>query len=155
MLGSKKAVEAVIDAHKTFALPSLVVDPVFIATSGDLLVSKATLRTIQNTLLPLAQVVTPNILEASVLSNHSIKSIDDMKIAAERIKQYGSQWVVIKGGDLPSNSSTNNDMVTDIIFDGTNYFEITLTKIQNKSFHGSGCSFSAAIVSYLALGYSP
>ena len=151
MLGTKKIVNKVIEAIQTFNIPNLVVDPVLVATSGDLLISKKALNSIKEKLLPLSLIVTPNIHEASMLSGIKIKSIDDMKLAAEKIQKYNQRWVVIKGGDLPNNDS----VITDIAYDGSNFVQFVLPKIIGNQFHGSGCSFSAAIVSYLALNYTP
>lgn len=129
-------------------LPGPVVDPVMRATSGDSLIEETALDTLKNKLFPLARVVTPNIPEAERLVGFAIASRDDMKRAAETIKSFGVSAVLVKGGHLPFGGDA-----VDVLLDETG----SLTEFRRPYFdvgnvHGSGCTLSAAIASYLGRG---
>jgi hydroxymethylpyrimidine kinase/phosphomethylpyrimidine kinase len=110
----------------------LVIDPVIVAKNG-------------TELIPLATVVTPNIAEASRLCGTRIKTIDDMKEAARSIIKTGPKAVIVKGGHLKGDP-------IDIFYDGKE-FEQREKKRINREVHGTGCSFSSLVVSFLVLGY--
>jgi hydroxymethylpyrimidine/phosphomethylpyrimidine kinase len=98
-------------------------------------------------LLPRVLVVTPNIPEAQLLSGVKINNKDDIKTAAEAIMKFGAKYVLIKGGHLEGEP-------TDILFDGSTVHEFTGRRIEGKNVHGTGCIFSSALVSRIALGDS-
>jgi hydroxymethylpyrimidine/phosphomethylpyrimidine kinase len=130
-------------------LPSgipLVVDPVMVATSGSRLLEERAEQELITTLLPRATVVTPNVPEAMVLSGLSrITTRDEMKEAADRIRDLGPEFVIIKGGHLGGDEA--GDL---LVGQGT---ELFLTGHRYPyPVHGSGCCFSAAIAAYFALG---
>jgi hydroxymethylpyrimidine/phosphomethylpyrimidine kinase len=125
----------------------VIVDPVMVATSGDRLVAKDTIATFKKVLFPLAQMVTPNLDEAALLANMEIKTIDDMKEAAIRIIQYGSYSVLIKGGHL------KDPNLFDLYLDQDGVEHVYRSKkINTINTHGTGCSLSSAIASFMALG---
>ena len=149
--GMLPTVEIITEVARIFSesnLPGPVVDPVMSATSGDSLIEETALDTLKNKFFPLARVVTPNIPEAERLVGFAIASLDDMKRAAETIKSLGVSAVLVKGGHLPFGGDA-----VDVLLDETG----SLTEFRRPYFdvgnvHGSGCTLSAAIASYLGRG---
>ncbi len=126
-----------------------VVDPVMIATSGDMLSEESFVDTIKKELIPKAYIVTPNIHEAYMLTGEKIETIDEMKKACKKIYEMGPKYVLIKGGHL------DNTHAHDVLFDGERFTVLSLPKIPDKKAHGSGCTLSALITGLLALGETP
>jgi hydroxymethylpyrimidine/phosphomethylpyrimidine kinase len=147
MLATAAIVEAVAATIKELDLPNLVVDPVMIAKGGDRLLREDAVAAIKAELLTLAEVVTPNVPEAEVLSGLSIRTLDDMRAAARRIRALGPRVVVVKGGHLPI-----GDLVVDVVCTPEGQFDLTGPRIDTPHTHGTGCTFSAAIAAFLALG---
>jgi hydroxymethylpyrimidine/phosphomethylpyrimidine kinase len=146
MLATAALVEAVAATIEELALPSLVVDPVMIAKSGDRLLQDDAMEAIKRSLLPLAMVVTPNIPEAEVLSGIAIRTPADARRAAEAIRKLGARAVVIKGGH---GEGAN---VVDLLFDGREFTELVTPRIVTRNTHGTGCTFASAIAASLARG---
>lgn len=127
-------------------LPAPVVDPVVVATSGDVLIDDEAFEILKTKLFPLARVVTPNIPEAEKLSGISIKSEPDMRQAAEAIQSIGARAVLVKGG----HRSVGGQAI-DILLDENGIFtEFQTEYIEIGDVHGSGCTLSAAIAANLA-----
>jgi len=125
----------------------VVFDPVMVASSGDHLLAEDTIATFKKVLFPLAKMVTPNLDEAAILADMEIKCIDDMKAAAVRIMQYGPYSVLIKGGHLKGTD------LFDVYLDQNGVEHVySSKKINTINTHGTGCSLSSAIVSFIALG---
>ena len=150
MLANEKIVKTVAEAIEKFYIPNVVVDPVMIAKSGDALLSESARQTIKQRLIPLATVVTPNVFEAEAMLDMNIKTIDDMKNAAEQLKKTDCKWIVIKGGHLQ-----NKNEAIDVVFDGQDFHLLTSPRFDTKNTHGTGCTFSSAIAAGLAKGYAP
>jgi hydroxymethylpyrimidine/phosphomethylpyrimidine kinase len=149
MLSNPEIVMAVAASIRDLKLPNVVVDPVMVAKSGDPLLSEEARETLQEHLLPLAKVITPNRFEAEALTGRSIGSIDEMKAAATELRTCGCDWVVLKGGHLP-----RMDEAVDIAFDGERAHELRAPFLDTKHTHGTGCTFSSAIAAGLAKGYA-
>jgi hydroxymethylpyrimidine/phosphomethylpyrimidine kinase len=149
MLGGTETVRAVSEAIGCHQLTRLVVDPVMVAKSGDLLLHEDAVESVRTLLLPLALVVTPNLPEAEVLTGHSIQDIPDMRDAARTIAETGARWVVIKGGHLAGADAI------DLVYDGQTFTELTAARVATKNTHGTGCTFSAAVTAGLARGREP
>jgi hydroxymethylpyrimidine kinase/phosphomethylpyrimidine kinase len=126
-----------------------VVDPVMVATSGDTLAHHTFVASLKQHLLPRSLMVTVNIPEACALADMEIKTQNDVQQACKKIFALGPEYVLLKGGHLP------DDLITDTIYDGKQFHTFTLPKIPNKKAHGSGCTLSALITGFLALGESP
>jgi hydroxymethylpyrimidine/phosphomethylpyrimidine kinase len=126
-----------------------VVDPVMVATSGDALAHYTLIASLKKELLPQALMVTANIPEACALTNMEIITQKDVENACKKIYQLGPKYVLLKGGHLP------DEMITDILYDGKQFYSSTLPRIPQKKAHGSGCTLSALITGLLALGESP
>jgi hydroxymethylpyrimidine/phosphomethylpyrimidine kinase len=147
MLATAAIVEAVAATIRELDLPNLVVDPVMIAKGGDRLLQEDAVAAIRTELLKLAEVVTPNVPEAEVLTGAPIRTLDDMRAAARRIRALGPRVVVVKGGHLPS-----GDLVIDAVCTPAGEFELRGPRIHTTHTHGTGCTFAAAIAAFLALG---
>jgi len=130
-------------------LNGLIVDPVMIATSGAKLIDDAAISAIKTRLLPRARLVTPNLQEAEVLIGASIKSENDLRTAARRIHEMFGCAALVKGGHLKGVREA-----IDFFYDGRNELMLSAPFIRGVSLHGTGCTYSAAITAYLALGRS-
>lgn len=128
--------------------PSIVViDPVMVATSGHRLLLPEAEQTLKDELLPLADVLTPNIPEAEVLTGKTIQTCQDMEQAAKEIAAMGPHAVLVKGGHRVSDA-------TDVLYDGQHFQHFSGKRVQSTSTHGTGCTLSSAIASNLANGKS-
>jgi len=139
--GAVKTVSRMIAAYR---LSPVVVDPVLRASTGRLLLEPDAIRLLRDRLLPLATVVTPNLHEAELLTGKRVRTLREMERAALEIFRMGPR-VVIKGGHLKRESS-------DLLFDGKDLTVFPGKKIVSTSTHGTGCVFSSALATFLALG---
>lgn len=145
MLYSKSNVEALAYIISKYSLKNIVVDPVIVSSSGKRLIEKNMLTALRNKIFPLCTVITPNIHEASVLTGIDIKNRADMEKAAVCLKGYGPENVIITGGHL-------EDVAIDVLYDGEFHY-MRSRKVMGE-YHGTGCTFSAALTAMLAKGYS-
>jgi hydroxymethylpyrimidine/phosphomethylpyrimidine kinase len=146
MLATAAIVEAVGAAIDALELPQVVVDPVMIAKGGGALLDDDAVAAMRAELLPRAHVITPNVPEAEVLAGMAIRSLDDMREAADRILGMGPRVVLLKGGHLEGPDSI------DVVCSAAERFEIGRPRIQTRHTHGTGCTLASAIASNLALG---
>ena len=145
---SSAAIAEVIAAKLTaYKAQHIVCDPVMVATSGSALIKGGTVDTLVTKLLPLAEVVTPNIPEAEVLCGFAIETAADMERAAAVIAEKISGSVLIKGGHCTDNAD-------DLLYSDGKAYWYRAERIDNENNHGTGCTLSSAIASNLALGYS-
>ncbi len=149
MLFSTAIIEAVADRLRAHGVNHLVVDPVMVAKSGDRLMRDDAVSALRELLLPLAEVVTPNTDEASVLAGIDVVDRASIREAARRIHALGPRQVIVKGGHLDGPTSD------DLMFDGEQFAVLSGPRIATRHTHGTGCTFSAAIASGLAAGCSP
>lgn len=149
MLGNAATVEVVTAKLREYGVRRLVADPVMVAKSGDSLLAEDTQAAIRELLLPLSLLITPNIPEAEVLCGEQIGNIKDMKKAARILRKMGPAFVLIKGGHLEG-----EDVLTDVLFDGTNFYYYKAYRIDSKNTHGTGCTYASAIAACLARGYA-
>lgn len=147
MLCSAEIVHALSRKMETLTIPHLVVDPVMRAKGGDTLLREDAQQALIEEIIPLAELLTPNIPEAEVLADMPIKTKNDMKAAARQICQKGARRVLIKGGHREEDA-------TDLLFDGVDYTEFSADRIATRNTHGTGCTYSAAIAANLGLGLS-
>ena len=143
MVSNSEIIHAIAEYFETFKPQNIVVDTVMISTSGNRLISENACDTLINELLPLADIITPNIPEAEFLSEMKIVSDDSRLYAAEKIASMTKGAVLIKGGHSDKNS---DDM---LYMDGKPYF-FKSAKIDNPNTHGTGCTLSSAIACNLA-----
>ncbi len=146
MLHTIPIIETVAEKIEEHGFP-VVVDPVMIAKSGARLLLEEAIDALIKKLIPKATVVTPNAMEAEVIAGMKIKTIEDMYKAAEKIAKLGPEAVVVKGGHVETGEKT-----VDILYYNGEFTEFTSKKIDKKTTHGTGCSFSAAIAACLAKG---
>jgi hydroxymethylpyrimidine/phosphomethylpyrimidine kinase len=145
MLYTKEIIKAVAFEVSKYQFP-LVVDPVMVAKSGALLLKPEAMNTLKTHLLPRATLVTPNKFEAERLTNRIIGKLDDAKTAAKEISEMGPEAVVVKGGHL------NPHYAVDVLYYKDKYEIFETPRLDVKTTHGTGCSFSAAIAAELAKG---
>ena len=132
---------------KNLSHKKLIVDPVMVAASGDILVEKSLCKVIKVNLLPSAFLVTPNIYEAEILSGIPIKSIDDQIQSAKLIKSFGAKNVLVKGGHM------NEKILADVLLAGNKIDVFKHKKIITKNTHGTGCTLASAIATKIAQGH--
>lgn len=143
--------EIVAEVARLFAeenLPAPVVDPVVVATSGDVLIDDAAFQILKTKLFPLARIVTPNIPEAEKLTGLSIETESDMRRAAEAIQSLGARAVLVKGGHRKVNGQALDILLNE---DGS-FTEFRSEYLEVGEVHGSGCTLSAAIAACLGKG---
>jgi len=145
MLTNKEIVEIVSKKIRQYQTKMVVVDPVMVSKSGTYLLRKDARDALIKSLIPLAWVVTPNLMEASVLSGLRVNSLKGMKKAAEHIHELGAKYVVVKGGHLRGKA-------IDLLYDGRVFNEMEGPRIESKNTHGTGCTFASAIATFLARG---
>jgi hydroxymethylpyrimidine/phosphomethylpyrimidine kinase len=122
----------------------VVLDPVMVAKSGDRLLQDDAIAAIRDQLIPLAQVITPNLPEAGVLVGDSAPaSLASMRRTIRSLHRLGSRWVLLKGGHLAGSDTT------DLLFDGETITELPGRRIETRNTHGTGCTLSAAIAALL------
>ena len=148
MLYSAELIEAVAQELKKHGARKIVLDPVMVAQSGDKLLQDNAIEAIKTHLMPLADVVTPNIPEASVLCGRPLTQRSDIESAAEALAKYGSRSILIKGGHGDERKSTDLLFLT-----GEGRFvSLEADRIETRNNHGTGCTLSSAIASYMAKG---
>ena len=149
MLANRAIALVVASAIREHSLRNYVLDPVMVATSGDVLLERDAIEVIRRELIPQAFLVTPNLHEAAILVGEEIDDEDAMARAAEKIvADMGAQAVLIKGGHMAS-----GDRVVDILYDG-NVRAFRGQRLDARNTHGTGCTLSAAITAQLAKGES-
>ena len=164
MLADRATITAVCDAlHEADYKGLLVVDPVMVATSGDRLQDDQALDCLRDILLPLADVVTPNIPELELLTERSVNNMTEMEEAGRHLLKKGAKSVVAKGGHL------NADKMTDILItwnstlgdrdeltagDQITSDHINCDRIHSRNTHGTGCTFASAMAAWLSHGFS-
>jgi hydroxymethylpyrimidine/phosphomethylpyrimidine kinase len=146
MLASAAIIEVVAEKLRQYALPNVVVDPVMLSKGGARLLREDAIEALVQLMLPLADVVTPNIPEAEELVGYKIRTYLQIHEAARDIHAMGPRNVVIKGGHR------EGETVVDTLFDGREIHEFSGPRIHTTSTHGTGCTFASAIAANLALG---
>jgi hydroxymethylpyrimidine/phosphomethylpyrimidine kinase len=145
MLCGAPTVRAVAEVLRRHRVAHLVVDPVIFSTSGRRLLDEPGEAALIRDILPLCEVVTPNLTEASRLAGMEVADLSAMRRAAEAIVRLGPRAVWIKGGHLAG-------APTDLLYDGRDFLELSSERIETKDTHGAGCALSAALATELARG---
>ena len=147
MLGSRAVMEVVAEALETHCADALtVLDPVMVASSGDRLMDSEAESFMRETLLPLADIVTPNVPEAEVLTGMAIADADALREAGDKLLELGAGASVMKGGHL------KGSMVIDLLLTDDGVATFTAPRLTGVSTHGTGCTLASAIAANLALG---
>lgn len=147
MIATPDIMEAICEKLTEYKAEHIVVDPVMVATSGSTLMENQTVQTLKTQLIPLAEIITPNISEAEVLSGIPVAGKEDMERAAGRIAEYYHGAILIKGGHL-------TDIADDLLYTEGQPVWISGERINNENTHGTGCTLSSAIATFLAKGCS-
>lgn len=150
MLPTKGIIETVAcqliahEAHK------IILDPVMVSTSGCKLISDDAINSLVTKLIPIVDLITPNRHETELLAGHSVNNLNDIINAGHEIIGLGAKAVLIKGGHF------DDEAMTDYLFTGKSSEPLTFRskRISSTNTHGTGCSYSSAIASYLAIGYN-
>jgi hydroxymethylpyrimidine/phosphomethylpyrimidine kinase len=148
MLANAGIVEAVADAVAETGIGNLVVDPVLVSKHGHALLADDAVEAVRTRILPLAALVTPNLLEAAALTGLPVSGRQDMRAAAERMLGFGPHAVLVKGGHLEDDPAVAADLLVDA--NGEEWIEAE--RIDTVHTHGTGCTLSAAIAARLARG---
>lgn len=147
MLSTPECMKAVAAKVKQYTPENVVIDPVMYAKNGCPLMEPTAVSTLIETIIPLADVLTPNIPETEKIADMQISTVSDMETAAKKIHSMGCKSVVVKGGHHIGNA-------VDVLFDGKNFYHFETARIDTINTHGTGCTFSSAIASQLAKGKS-
>ena len=147
MLSSQAIIDAVVKGLTAHDVSRLIVDPVCASKHGDPLLRPDAVEALRTGILPLAEIVTPNLGEVQVLTGVEVRSRADLRHAAEAVKALGPAWVLIKGGHLP-----DDEQAVDLLFDGREAIEISAPRLTTADTHGTGCTLASAIAAYRARG---
>jgi hydroxymethylpyrimidine/phosphomethylpyrimidine kinase len=145
MLSTAPIIRAVAERLVAHGQTRVILDPVMVAKAGVALLQPDARTALIEALLPLAEVVTPNLPEAGVLAEMTVATEQDMQEAARRIHAKGPRHVLVKGGHLP-------DSATDFLYDGRTFTRFAGPHLDSPNTHGTGCTLSAAIAAGLAQG---
>jgi hydroxymethylpyrimidine/phosphomethylpyrimidine kinase len=148
MLGNAQVAAAVADFLAQTRLPHVVLDPILKSSSGAELLDAAGKRLMMERLLPLAQLVTPNLEEASALTGMEVTNLEQMRLAAERLHALGAANVVVTGGHLEKAT----DLLSFTTARGIEKEVFKADRQRSKATHGTGCAFSTAMACNLAHG---
>ena len=146
MLHSSQVIETVANALKKVRSSKIVLDPVMVAKGGARLIDKSAIKTLKDKLIKKAYLITPNIPEAEVLTKTKIKTIEDMIYAANILLKFGVKNVLLKGGHRQS-----KDM-KDVFLNRKELKIFKNKKIKTTNTHGTGCTLSSAIATFLSCG---
>lgn len=148
MLANTAIITTIADVLARYNVPNIVVDPVMISKAGAHLLRQDAVEALKQRLIPLATVLTPNIPEATALTGIAIERYTDIKDILTSLHALGCQFVLLKGGHLDTREAT------DYLFDGAVEKLYVEERIVTHHTHGTGCTYAAAIASYLAQGFA-
>ena len=144
MLHNTNVIKCVYKVLKKYKVKNIILDPVMIAKGGSKLINNNSIKYLKKLLLPLCNVITPNIREAEVLTGYSILNKEDMIKAAKKIISMGAKNVLLKGGHL------KNKMIFDILVSKKEIKIFPKRKIKTRHTHGTGCTLSSALATCLS-----
>ena len=147
MVAQPASIDAIVAGLRRWSPKHVVLDPVMVATSGDRLLATEAVEALRTKLIPLASVITPNLLEAAALLDEAVAT-DETAVAGQgkRLLAMGCRAVLIKGGHGQGAEST------DYLIDANGTIALAAPRIDTKNTHGTGCSLSSAIAAGLAKG---
>lgn len=147
MVHTPELVDAIVEIVQEYKHIPIVFDPVMVATSGHHLIEVETIDAIMKRLLPISTIITPNMDEAGILAKMKVETPEEMLMAGEHIKKLGCRSILLKGGHQKTK------IITSLLLDEKNSCHpFTFEKIDTNNTHGSGCTLSSAIASFLAQG---
>ena len=146
MLHSSRVILSVIKALKKIKTKKIVLDPVMIAKGGAQLINKSAIKNLKELLIKKVLLITPNIPEAEILTNHKINTTNDMINAAKILLNLGAKNILLKGGHK------NSKFIEDLYINKKEVKFFRNKKIYTKNTHGTGCTLSSAISTFLSCG---
>ena len=146
MLHSKETIISILRALKKIKTKKIILDPVMVAKGGSKLINDSAIMTLKNKMIGKVLLITPNIPEAEVLTDMKIQNIDDMINAGNKLLRYGVKNILIKGGH------TNSKLVKDVLINKKEVRIFKNRKVFTKNTHGTGCTLSSAIATFLSCG---
>ena len=146
MLHSTKVIDHVVKSLNIIKIKKIVLDPVMVAKGGAKLIDNKAIKSLKLKLIKRAILITPNIPEAEVITKIKIKTKEDMVFAAKKLLEFGTKNVLIKGGHLDSK------IVQDILVNKSEIKEFNNHRYKTKNTHGTGCTLSTAITTFLSCG---
>src|SRR5258708_10333673 len=155
MLSRTEIIGAVASRIRVRKIPNVVVDPVIVAASGDVLLEPDAITMMRDVMLPLAAVVTPNLREASILTRRDVSNRDAIREAAQALFALGARAALVKGGSPAAFAlagDVQNQDAIDILYDGRNFLEFRAPRVATGRAHGAGCTPSPTIAASLARG---
>lgn len=147
MLSSVDIIEAVAETLRRLAVGPVVLDPVAVSKHGDPLLQPAAFAALREQMIPLADLVTPNLGEVELFTGIRVHDRAGQLAAAHALRKLGAKWVLVKGGHLP-----DDDDAVDLLYDGDNAVELRGARVHTRHTHGTGCTLSAAVAANLARG---
>lgn len=149
MINEVEIVKVIASCLRRYQPRYVVFDPVMVSTSGHKLIEDDAVSALTRELMPLSSLITPNLSEAEVLTGHSINNVEEMKAAAPDLLKFGCGAVLLKGGHLEGGKMCD---VLQIAGEDEPHLFVS-DKIESKNTHGTGCTLSSAIATFLTLGY--
>ena len=146
MLHSTKVIMTILKVLKQVNIKKVILDPVMIAKGGAKLINNSAIKTLRNKLIKKAYLITPNIPEAEILTKTRINTTNDMIKASKVLLKLGAKNVLLKGGHLKSKT------LTDIYINNSELVLFKNKKIKTNNTHGTGCTLSSAITTFLSCG---
>jgi hydroxymethylpyrimidine/phosphomethylpyrimidine kinase len=146
MLHSSQVINSVVNALKKVKTAKIILDPVMIAKGGARLINKSAIKTLKNKLIKKAYLITPNIPEAEILTKIKIKTLEDMIHAANILLKLGAKNILLKGGHRETK------YMEDILLNRKEIIIFKSKKIKTINTHGTGCTLSSAIATFLSCG---
>ena len=146
MLHSSKVILSIIKSLKKLKIKKIILDPVMVAKGGANLINSSAIKTLKSKLIKKVFLITPNKPEAEVLSGIKINTLDDAKIAGKIILKLGAKNVLIKGGHQ------NSKLVKDVYLNRKEMIVFKNKRIKTRNTHGTGCTLSSAITTFLSCG---
>ena len=149
MLFSSELIKVVAEKLIQYSAKNIVLDPVMVATSGDKLLRDDAIEAIKEHLMPIAEIVTPNLSEAGVILDRKIDSVEELRQGARDIAMHGSTGVLIKGGHL-----ADAELCSDVLYlsKENRFLVMEELRIETENTHGTGCTLSSAVAAHLARG---
>ena len=146
MLYSDKVISSVIKALNIIKVKKIILDPVMVAKSGTKLINQSAIESLKNKLIKKTYLITPNIPEAEILTNKKIRSTEEMIDAASILLNLGAKNILLKGGHQ------NSYLIKDIFLNKKEIKVFKNKKVQTKNTHGTGCTLSSAVATFLSCG---
>ncbi len=153
MLGSGEVAEAVAEFLETTHPPNVVVDPILRSSSGADLLDRKGIELLRGRLLPMADLVTPNLAEAEILTGGTVRTVEEMEAAGRELLKMGARNAVVKGGHLEGDSAVDLLLWRPEGSEEVFQEELEGMRIQSNSTHGTGCAFATSAACHLARGF--